>query len=367
VDVFFDYQVFYLQRAGGISRYFLELARALKNVQDCDPLIVAPFHANDLMKEKQNEDYILTYGDIQRKLYYNRLYDLQEQRNEIVLDRLVRKSARPLIHETFYTHRSHSRAPKVTTVHDMIYELSGGNSEEERWNITAKKKAVEEADLIIAVSENTKRDLINFYPSVKDKIQVVHHGVSPLSASGAIKYIHPAPYILFVGKRAGYKNFGLLLQAYASDKELFSVADIISFGGEEVSEKEVELIKKLDLKEKVHFLRGDDKMLQSLYRGAEVLAYLSSYEGFGMPVLEAMFEGCPVLCSDRSSLPEVAGGAALMTDVKNEGAIAGSLKRMLNDLELRKSFSEKGRRRASGFTWDICAKNTFECYRRILG
>jgi alpha-1,3-rhamnosyl/mannosyltransferase len=111
-------------------------------------------------------------------------------------------------------------------------------------------------------------------------------------------------------------------------------------------------------------LNGDD--LDAVIRGADAVAYISTYEGFGLPVLEAMTRGVPVLTSDRSALPEVAGDAALLTDPTDDEAVTDALRRLLGDAELRVDLSRRGRERASRFSWEATARATLDAYREVL-
>ena len=365
MKVCFDYQIFWQQKFGGISRYFCELAAALSEHPDCEPVIAAPFHGNIHLKTIEDKKYVRTLPYAVKKMLYNRFWDHKIAGNrQMALRELRRKGS--ILHETYYTQRfSVKKAPRVTTVHDMIYELYNNGLPEEKEIIALKKRAILEADAIIAVSENTKKDLLNFYPEVKNNIHVVYHGVRAPQVEQSTFSDSKRPFILFVGNRGWYKNFDELLQVYTETKEIFSGYDLLCFGGEKQTDPEAQLINKAGLGKNIHFVKGDDVRLWTLYRDASVLVYNSRYEGFGMPVLEAMSAGCPVIASASSSLPEVCGEAALLVQPGNKQQLATAIQKVLSDKIFVQHLIDAGKSRASAFTWQKCAENTFKVYKAL--
>lgn len=286
--------------------------------------------------------------------------------NAFMAKKRVSGKKNTVLHETYYTNRIEVKAPKVITIHDMIYELFHNNLEAEKEIIQQKKQAILEADAIIAVSENTKKDLLSFYPEAKDKTFVVHHGVSQSTYPEINKYNRPKPFMLHIGNRGWYKNFEQLLEVFGEQKNINAAFDLICFGGGMATPKEEALIKKYNLQDKVFFVSGDDTLLISLYKSAAALIYISNYEGFGMPVLEAMALSCPVLCSNTSSLPEVYGNAALAIDPKNKEALVEGMNTILFDSVLRKNLVQAGLIRAAQFTWKKCAQETLAIYKTLI-
>lgn len=366
MNVYFDYQIFYLQRYGGISRYFFELANELNKITSCSSQIVAPFHSNNYLQSAGHQKFILTFQPALRKLFYNRLYNRQIWINEAMTRLVCSGKKNAVIHETYYTNRFSVRAPKVITIHDMIHEIYPSGQEGDKVLISQKKKAIQEADAVIAVSENTRKDLLTFYPQAKDKTFVVHHGVRHVDPEMIKGYVHSKPFFLHVGNRGWYKNFERLLRVYAEQKSIHENADLICFGGGNFTESELELIKKHNLQTKVHLVSGDDNVLNALYKSALALVYISSYEGFGMPVLEAMNLSCPVICSNNSSIPEVAGDAAWMIDGENEQNLLDALKSVISDSRLRTNLAGLGKDRANLFSWSKCADQTHSIYKKLV-
>ncbi len=173
----------------------------------------------------------------------------------------------------------------------------------------------------------------------------------------------PGPYFLYVGQRSGYKNFARLLNAYASLPRIRNEFDLISFGTNAFTPQEKEAIHSLGLDPmRVRHLSGDDASLAYLYRKATAFVYPSLYEGFGLPPLEAMSLGCPVLCSNTSSMPEVVGDAGLFFDPLDSEAIRQAMESVASSLELRRDLISRGTQRVKSFSYDRCAAETLAVY-----
>ena len=181
------------------------------------------------------------------------------------------------------------------------------------------------------------------------------------------KPINPKPFILYVGQRGQHKNFISLLKAYANSNILNNEIDIVAFGGGDFTQAELKLIQDYGINNKtVHHLSGDDNVLKNLYRNALLFCCPSLYEGFGLPILESMVCECPVICSNTSSLPEVAGDAALYFDPNNIETIMSSIEKIVFDSSLRSSLIRKGKERVKQFTWGRCAKETMKVYNEVV-
>jgi glycosyltransferase involved in cell wall biosynthesis len=177
----------------------------------------------------------------------------------------------------------------------------------------------------------------------------------------------PKPFFLYVGMRGGYKNFANVLSAYAAQPMLSKEFDLIAFGSNTLTAQEREAIGSLRLApHHVRHLTGDDDLLGYLYGKAEALIYPSFYEGFGIPPLEAMSRGCPVICSNTSSIPEVVGNAGLYFDPHSVEAIADAMERVASLPSLRSGLAARGRERAKEFSWDRCTARTLDVYRELV-
>ncbi len=224
---------------------------------------------------------------------------------------------------------------------------------------------IKTASRIIAISENTKLDIIHYYDIESSKIQVVHLGNSfpTVTATEPRPSDFPARYLLFVGLRSGYKNFSLFAEAiadlFAEDRDL----RLICVGGGPFNSDEKKHLSRLLLVDKVIQVSPTDEELARLYRHASLFAFPSLYEGFGIPILEAFGAGCPVVVSDTGSFPEVAGEAAAYFNPRDPGSIRAVIGQILGDPNRASALREAGRRRLARFDWLETARKTKEVYR----
>jgi glycosyltransferase involved in cell wall biosynthesis len=198
------------------------------------------------------------------------------------------------------------------------------------------------------------------------KTSVVHLGFT-LNTDETVrpaKLASVKPYLLYVGSRWGYKNFIQLCRvfSYSSLKRSF---DLVAFGGGAFSMDEVAELTQLGLTNCVHQVSGDDGLLASYYQGATAFIYPSLYEGFGIPPLEAMNFGCPVVCSNTSSLPEVVGDAAVFFDPSSDESMRVAIEDLLRNDGLRTEMIRRGYARVQHFSWAKCAAETAAIYRQV--
>jgi glycosyltransferase involved in cell wall biosynthesis len=237
-------------------------------------------------------------------------------------------------------------------------------------------RMVQRSDAVIAISESTKRDLVNLLAAKEEKIFVTPLGVDrrfqPITDEEEIgkvrqKYNLPSKFILFVGLMEPRKNLEVLVDAYHMDslpREFHLVlAGNIGWGCSLLLKKIANSFVRNRIQMPGYIADAD---LPALYSMAAAFVYPSLYEGFGLPVLEAMACGTPVITSNISSLPEVAGDAAVLVDPSSPEALASALRNVLGDSQLRESLSQRGRQRAQLFTWERTAQKTLEVYRRVL-
>ena len=175
------------------------------------------------------------------------------------------------------------------------------------------------------------------------------------------------PFFLFVGSRKRYKNFRLLLQAFSKLKDIKENFEIICFGGGKFLKEEIDYMIELSLNPtKIKNIQGSDKILVSLYKQAVALIYPSIYEGFGLPIIEAMSCGCPVISSNSSSLPEVYGTAALSFENNSVENLTYCITKISTDKTLRDLLIDKGFQRSKEFSWKKCAKETASVYKTLI-
>lgn len=363
----YDFQIFNRMEYGGISRYFYELTKYLSAKQICEVKIIAPIYIN---KYINNLNHDIVFG----KCFQNikRTHIIRRYINTLITKMLLTRLNPDIIHETYYDFikLSHRKPKIVTTLHDMIHEKYGQYFSPKDNTAFTKSKALNRADHIICVSENTRKDLIeltNIHPS---KTSVVYHGSSITKNEGAAAgKVFSRPYILWVGgyRHLAYKNFQRLVQAYATSKRLARDFDLVCFGGNEFSSDELALINRFGLtSNKVIQINGSDEALSNLYSNAAAFIFPSLYEGFGIPLLEAMSCQCPIVCSNTSSMPEVAENAAEYFDPYLVDNIIEAMENVVYSVEKSNDLISRGLVRIKYFSWEKCAQQTYAIYSSLL-
>jgi len=266
--------------------------------------------------------------------------------------------------------------PFIVTVHDLV-RCCFNFDPETIILLNLDKRYIKRASHIIAVSQNTKSDLVNYLRIPESRISVIYNGVNhsifkPYKPYQMRPYHHHKPYILYVGSERRCKNLGRLLEAFAQLKREFPELKLVKVGGPRRSEQfRDETMKKLsrlglELPQDVIFADHTSELeLAYYYYSAALLCYPSLYEGFGLPPLEAMACGCPVVTSNTSSLPEVVGGAGIMVDPYDTQSLVRAMRRVLTNDKLRDSLVRKGLEQARKFSWEKTAELTLEVYDRV--
>ncbi len=351
--IVYDNIIFSLQKAGGISKYWFELIKRLVTYKDVEVIFY----------ESENQNI------------FRKNINIPVHRESLLGTRLIRYlpftkkiPSKSIFHSSYYRISLQSDVANVTTVHDFIYEYFRSGLAK-YIHVLQKKIAIKRSDGIICISKNTKKDLLKFYPEINEsKIKVIYNGVSDefrklndpeKFLTNEFSVLKDRKYILYVGDRSKYKNFSIAVEVLRYLKDI----NLVVVGGKDFSEKEKELIK--DVKDRIFHFKGiDDHKLNILYNNAFCLIYPSSYEGFGIPVVEAMKAGCPVISTNRSSIPEVAGDAAILVDDIKAESFVHAIKK-LYDVEFRNSMINKGLEQANRFSWDRCFEETVNFYREI--
>ena len=270
--------------------------------------------------------------------------------------------------------------PGVATVHDLSYELFPEDAPPRDRLVLGLllPLSVRRAAAIIAVSENTRRDLLRRFAVPDERVSVIYEAAPPhmqrVTDQDSIRQARQTyglvqPYILAVGNLQPRKNLARLVEAYAVIRRQGVAAQLVITGQGRWRESElVRRVQEMGLTRDVVFTGYvPDSVLPVLYSGAAVFAYPSLYEGFGLPVLEAMTCGAPVVTSNVSSLPEVAGDAALLIDPRDVAALAGALCALLTRPELADDLRARGYKQAALFSWQKAAQQTLAVYDRVLG
>jgi|APSaa5957512535_1039671.scaffolds.fasta_scaffold07254_6 mannosyltransferase len=275
-----------------------------------------------------------------------------------------------LFHSSYYRVHRNPNVTNIVTVHDMICEMFDKGLRGKACSYQ-KKHALLKADVVICVSNNTKNDLIDCYPWVASRdIRVIHNGFNPLFSTARPSNnnfaLNDEPYLLYVGGRNIHKNFSAAIEMIKLQESNSIGLHLMVVGGGEFTPDEESLIRRLQLTERVHCLGNvDDMTLLHLYFSAFALVYPSFYEGFGIPPLEAMAAGCPVICSNSSSIPEVVGNAGLLFD-PNDIINAGKIIEELTDSLYRDDVINLGFNQSKKFSWESTGLNTLELYKQYL-
>jgi glycosyltransferase involved in cell wall biosynthesis len=369
--VMFDPQIFCHQRFGGISRYVCNMALEMQRMAGVTPLIVAPFHFNQYLDQLPRS---LVQG--KRVRWLEGLTALAYGLS-VLPGKVAARNFKPdVLHNTYYFPvQPPPGARGILTVYDMIHEKYPKYFAASPFITRIKAASVAAANHVICISESTRRDLLATYDIPEERVSVTHLGFDPLgsllsgesSSDFKVRVLGAdAPYLLYVGSRVNYKNFRGLLDAYAASASLRANCFFLCFGGGDFTGAERAAISKAGVQRRVRYLGGSDAVLAACYANASLFVCPSFYEGFGIPVLEAMSLDCPVACSNSSSLPEVVGDAATLFDPADRDAICSALESVLGSPSTATALKERGRIRTQLFSWRSCAENTLDIYRRVL-
>ncbi|MCR5205016.1 MAG: glycosyltransferase family 4 protein [Lachnospiraceae bacterium] len=367
MNIYYDYQVLYNQKYGGISRYYYELINTIERLNLAHTDINCKFSTNHYFNGYNGINEGSAFLDIKSSMIRRPLRLCGHMLNQTITKRKARGA--DILHLTYYAPYALTipDVKKVVTVYDMIEEVKKKDSSLDRV-IANKKECIYKADHVIAISESTKHDILKLYPDVpENKISVIYIGTSMKGSSKNItsgKTVNfPEKYILFVGQRGGYKNFNGFVNAVkpllANDKSLY----LLCVGGGKFTEDEVNRIKEVN--DQVVQMNANDDALIAAYTNALAFVFPSLYEGFGIPTLEAFTCGCPAVISNTSSMPEVGGDAVLYFNPENENDMREQIKKLLNDSELRTDMIRKGKERLKLFSWDEIAKQTVDVYKKV--
>lgn len=383
MKVVFDHQIFQQQRTGGISKSFCEFIPFLKengvdwnlSVVQSDNLylsrILPPGSFSPVRRDYSHVPALFS----SRKLgaYWFTLLDrlrirrTAESLNKSLSVKTLEKGDFDVFHPTYFHpyFLEHLKGkPFVLTVHDLIPERFPEYFRAGDIQITGRKALLDKAQAIVAVSNNTKKDLMELYGVPAGKIAVIYHG-APRQDSPAGEPLVDAPYFLFVGARGFYKNFASFAQAFSAFSKEHPEVKVVCTG-RPLSQGEEDLLASLSIRDKVVPMQVSEEDLPGLYRHAIALVYPSRYEGFGMPLLEAFSFRCPVLTSPWSSLPEVGGDVALYLreDFSDFSDQLTHLYTMAPSQ--REELIQAGTERAAAFSWEKTAAQYADIYQSLL-
>lgn len=367
MKILFDHQTFTRQEFGGISRYFFELLNHGFGGSENEVDISLLFSNNAYLTENEKIKYKKFFperkfkGKVRLQLLINEFYSSQRIKNQDY------DIFHPTYYDTYFLKHLKTR-PFTITYLDMIHEKFVSQFPELGLDFKLmdnKKTLIHKADRVIAISQATKDDMIDYYGVDASKIEVIHLGSSFHVAQIAPLRIVEEPYLLYVGSRDRYKNFEFFLESIAPILQQHKIT-LICGGGGPFSASEIQMSDKLHVSKLVKYSPVNDKILGNLYKYAEAFIFPSLYEGFGIPVLEAFSCESPCLLSTGGSLPEVGGDAAIYFDPLNSDSIRNSIELILGNETKRQELINKGREQLKQFSWRNTYDSTIRFYETLL-
>lgn len=359
MDILLDNIIFLLQKSGGISVVWFELLHRLLKDKEFN-LKFIDFQTDNIFRANLNIPELFLLPD-SLNAYPNKIHRY--------LNPKIKEKG--IFHSSYYRIVKNPNIRNITTVHDFTYEYYRKGLPNIIHQIQ-KGTAIMNSKRVICVSQNTKEDLLKFYPKFKeDNIKVIYNGVDNvyhpalIKHDSIIKHLIPfssGEFVLYIGDRkSSYKNFNLAVNACKISNQ-----PLVMVGGGMLSVKETQLLNNKLGVNNFKLLNGiTNKQLNLIYNHAFCLLYPSLYEGFGIPILEAQRAGCPVISTNNSSIPEVAGKGAILLDDVSDYSIADALNLIKNDSTAVLNLKEKGLENSHRFSWDICYEQTKKVYTEV--
>jgi glycosyltransferase involved in cell wall biosynthesis len=360
------------QSYGGVSRIFTEI---LPRMCEFDPTLqITIFTTGSCQQDIPahpgiRHQSLLPIDDLLRPRRIWR--PVQQSARRLVQQLSLDNRNEAIWHSTYFTEPRNWNGPAVVTVYDMIYErfpefFSSANDARFR---KQKQSSVLAADSVICISETTLKDVQSYYGVNSAKLQAI-----PLAYNRVFRRLETSncsqqpsntkPFLLYVGKRDRYKNFKTLLQAFCAWQRRKEVNLLVV--GPDWSDQERKWLVDWGCVDHVHLLHGvDDQLLACLYNHAQAFVYPSLYEGFGIPLLEAMASGCPIVASYIPSTVEVAGEQPFYFEPKDVNSLLAALDAALSEGH-QPSRVESGIKRAQHYSWDKTAQKTLHVYRSLI-
>jgi len=365
----FNNAIFFSQKVGGVSRYFDCIFK--KFIELKFPFrVVAPVYKNIYLKNLDNK--------FKQGLYLPK-YPMFKQFvkfNDFLTNYIISKDYKSnIIHDTYCSSSllKIKNKKKIITIYDLIHEKFNNyyNYKDIVWN---KKKIFDNTDYFICISNKTKEDFLDLYKVPEYKVKVTHLGCDHMvenSNSDSLldednfkkTYKINKPFILYVGRRSKYKNFNSLINSYYNCKKINNNFDIVCFGGEKFSHEEIDNFKKLRIFGNLHYFSGTDSNLRNFYVNASVMVATSKYEGFGLPLVEAMSLECKLLINDIQVFREVCGNNAIYFE--NEEDLENKLENILFLKQNKKKLKQIKVDTMQKYSWMETAKKTIKIYNLL--
>ena len=367
MKIAYDYKIFWNQKYGGISRYFINLFKNLEK-KKIEFKVFSPLFKNIYLRELNKKN--LQGIEVRRIIPYTSF--LYKRYNDIACNYNLEKWEPDLIHHTYYSDKKIiKKKPLIVTVYDLIHEKI---SDQKGKIHLEKKESINAADKIICISNDTKKDLLHYYNINEKKISVIHLGGDhllnlkhqPNLRTKTKKNLLNKPFLLYVGSRNKYKNFQFFLKGISISKKINKDFDIVLFGGGNLTIEEKLTISKLQLENKFITVSGDDQSLSNYYKNAELFIFPSIFEGFGLPMIEAMSFGCPVLCSNNLTFQEIAGDCVTYFDPFDIEDFKFQIENLIDSKSKLKELSASSIKRSKNFTWEQCTDKTVKIYKQFI-
>lgn len=363
MKILYDYQMFSIQKFGGVTRYFCELMKNIPPEHQFNLSLI--FSDNHHLKESRHT--LKKINILPDKNFKGKYFIEKKLRafNRYYSNYCISKNNFDLLHPTYYGtyFLNVLKKPYILTVHDLILFKFGDTFFKSSTGKQQIEKAAKNANRIIAISENTKKDLIEILNINPEKIDVIYHGYNkPISTTNLGSY---GKYILFVGRRSLYKNF--IFFAEAVSKLLNKEKDIkLVCVGSPFNYEEITIFSRLGISNQAIAINVDDSSLNGLYSDALVFVFPSLYEGFGMPILEAFANNCPVCLSNTSCFPEIAGDAGVYFNPYDRESILNAIEKVIYDNAFAKEIVRAGLQRLHNFSWKKTAMETVSSYLKTI-
>lgn len=365
MKILYDYQMFSKQKFGGVTRYFCEL---MKNFPpEHSYFLSLIFSDNHHLKESRDlfkKLNILPDKNFKGKYFIEKgMYAI----NRYYSKYCISKNNFDLFHPTYYNNYFFKvlNKPYIITVHDLILfkfqdKFYKSNSEK-----LEMENVIKNANRIIAISKNTKKDLIEILKINPEKIDVIYHGFNKPNSYKKSKNIGGfGKYILFVGRRSLYKNFIFFAKSISKLLKREKEINLVCVGSP-FNDQEMDILSKLGILSQTIAMNVNDNSLNNLYSDALVFVFPSLYEGFGMPILEAFANNCPVCLSNTSCFPEIAGNAGVYFDPYDEESILDAIEKVIYNKEFAKELIIAGQHRLHNFSWKKAALETISSYKKV--
>ncbi len=370
--IILDPQIFNIQTFGGISRYYTEIFTRIKQYQNVD-IIFPLYETNNVYLSSsnlipKNNQFLFRFLNFLPKIGIS-TRSITKKKTQKIFSKTIQNKDFDLFVPTYYYPyflENIVDKPFVLTVYDMIHEIFPQYFLDDLETKKNKKLLINKATKIIAISENTKFDILKFYPEIdSSKIEVVY--LSHSITSNIFKKIEvPENYILFVGNRSIYKNFNFFIKAVTpilyNNPKLF----VVAAGGNKFNTEELKLLKYLKILSQVIQTNFEEQELAAYYYNAKCFVFPSEYEGFGIPVLEAMASKCPVVLANHSSFPEVAGDAGVYFELNDELDLRNKINLLLENDNLRNEYINKGIEQVNKFSWQKTADECLKVYQKAI-